>query len=151
MCCTHIVSRSLDHRMTPSNQLCSIELPIYSHWVVFPLKWPASHSTFPYVGGTVSQTFLANPHAWPLFTRTGQNLARLFLQLSVYSSCDRVEWCRLHTTRWLFLPLGERFKIFQSTVSECPVSPVHIIQHLSCLCTRGNGCVHNPLLCMGLW
>ena len=35
------------------------------------------------------------------------------------------------------LPLGEWFKILASAVSGCPVSPVHILQHLPCLCTWG--------------
>ena len=48
----------------------------------------------------------------------------LFLQLSVHSSCDRVEWCRLQTMRGPFFPLGEVFRIFPSTVSGYPVSPV---------------------------
>ena len=31
MSCTLIVPRCLDHRATPANQLCSIELPMYAH------------------------------------------------------------------------------------------------------------------------
>ena len=45
-----------------------------------------------------------------------------------------------------FLPLGEWFKILPSTVSGCPVSPVHILHHLSFLCTWGNGGVYHLLL-----
>ena len=36
-----------------------------------------------------------------------------------------------------FLPLGERFWILPTVGSGYPVSPVHILQHLSCLCTWG--------------
>ena len=151
MSCTLIAPRSLDRRTTPPNQLYSSELPMYSYWVVFPLEWSISHIIFPYVSGLVSQTFLVNAHDWPLFTRTGQDLVRLFIQLSVHSSCDRVEWCRLQTMRGQFFPLGERLRILPSEVSGCPVSPVHILQYLSFLCTWGNSCVRNPLLCMGWW
>ena len=35
------------------------------------------------------------------------------------------------------LPLGEWFWILPSEVSGYPVSPVHILQHLSFLCTWG--------------
>ena len=48
MSCTLIAPRSLDHKTTSLDQLCSIELPMYAHWLVFPLKWPVSHIAFPY-------------------------------------------------------------------------------------------------------
>ena len=35
------------------------------------------------------------------------------------------------------LPLGEWFRILPSAVSGCPMSPVHILHHLPCLCTWG--------------
>ena len=124
MSCTLIVSRSLDHRTTPLNQLCTIDLPMCSHCVVFPLEWPVSHITFPYVSGLVPQTFLADAHSWTLFTRTGQDLVRLFLQLSVHSSCDHIEWWRLQTMRGLLIPLGEWFRAFPTAASGCTVSLV---------------------------
>ena len=31
MSCTLIVPRNLDHRTTPANQFCSVELPMYAH------------------------------------------------------------------------------------------------------------------------
>ena len=44
------------------------------------------------------------------------------------------------------LPLGERFRILPSVVSGCPVSPVHIPQHLSCLCTWGERWCAPPIV-----
>ena len=149
--CTLIVPRSLDRRTTPATQFCSIELLMYSHWVVFSLELPVSHITFPYIGVPVPHTFLSDAHAWQLFTKTSQDLIRLSLQLSVHSSCYRVEWCRLQTMRGPFFFLGEWFRILPTAVSECPVSPVYILQNLIYLCTWGDGCARNPLLCMGWW
>ena len=45
-------------------------------------------------------------------------------------------------------PLGEWFKILPSAVSRYSVSPVHILQHLSFLCTGGIGGMRHPLLCI---
>ena len=75
----------------------------------------------------------------------------LFLQLSVHSSCDRVEWYVLHTMRRPFSPLVEWFRILLLDVSGCPVSPVYILHHLSFLCTWGNCGIRHPLLCMWWW
>ena len=36
------------------------------------------------------------------------------------------------------LPLGEWFRVLPLDVSGCPVSPVRILHHLSCVCTWGN-------------
>ena len=45
-----------------------------------------------------------------------------------------------------FLPLGEWFWILPSVVGGCPVSPVHIPQHLSCLCTWGGRWCAPPIV-----
>ena len=149
--CTLIVSRSLDHRTTSQNQLGSRELPMNVQWVVFPLDWSLNYIVLLYGCGPAPYTLFADTHSWLLFTRTGQDLVRLFLQLSVHSSCDRVEWCRLQTMRGVFLPLGEWFWILPTVGSGCPVSSVHILQHLSLVCTWGNSGVRHLLLCMGCW
>ena len=44
------------------------------------------------------------------------------------------------------LPLGEWFWILPSEVSGYPVSPVHILQHLSCLCTWGERWCAPPIV-----
>ena len=44
------------------------------------------------------------------------------------------------------LPLGEWFRIFPSAVSGCPVSPVHIRQHLLFLYTWGNRWCAPPIV-----
>ena len=134
--CTLIVPRSLDRRTTPATQFCSIELLMYSHWVVFSLELPVSHITFPYIGVPVPHTFLSDAHAWQLFTKTSQDLIRLSLQLSVHSSCYRVEWCWLRTMREPLLPLGKWFRILPNVFSSYSVFPVHILQYLSFLYTR---------------
>ena len=45
-----------------------------------------------------------------------------------------------------FLPLGEWFRILPTVISGCPVSPVHIPQHLSCLCTWGERWCAPPIV-----
>jgi len=44
------------------------------------------------------------------------------------------------------LPLGEWFRVLPLDVSGCPVSPVHILQHLSFLCTWGNRWCAPPIV-----
>ena len=93
--CTFIAPRSLDHRTTSSNQLWSIERPMYAHYVVLPLELPVSRIALPYVSGPAPWSSLSITRAWSLFTRMGYDQVRLFLQLLVHSSCDHVEWCGL--------------------------------------------------------
>ena len=47
------------------------------------------------------------------------------------------------------LPLGEWFRVLPLDVSGCPVSPVHILQYLSFLCTWGKRwCAPPVVMCM---
>ena len=103
------ILRSLERTRPGKSQLVSIELPKYAHWAVLPLHYPVRHSTLPYVSGRASCSSCQVTHARPLFTRTGLDQVRLLPQLSVHSSCDIVERCKLQIMRTPLLPLGEWF------------------------------------------
>ena len=137
--CSPTTLRRPDRKTTSVDQICSIECLIYVHWVVFPLEWPVSHITVPYVSGTVSSTFFSDTHAWPLFTRTGSDQVRLFLQLSVHFSCDRAEWCRLQTI-W-----GDRIFLYASgsgssrSMSVDGLCPLSMSYSIYLFCALGGG------------
>ena len=44
------------------------------------------------------------------------------------------------------IPLGEWFMILSLDVSRCLVSPIHILQHLSFLCTWGSRLCVQPIV-----
>ena len=113
--------------------------------------WNGQSVTLPFhtVCGPAPRTSLSNTHAWPMFTRTGWDQVRLFLQLWVHPSYDRIEWCMLHTMRGPNLPLCEWFRVLPLDVSGCPVLSVHILQHLSLLCTWGKRwCAPPVVICI---
>ena len=135
--CTLIAPRSPDRKTTSVDQLCSIERPMYAQWVVFPLEWPVSHIAFPYGMWSSAADFpfrhscLTDVYKDLVRTKSGSSYNRESTPVVI----DRVVW--LQTMRGPNLPLGEWFRILPSVVSGYPVSPVHILQHLSCVCTWG--------------
>ena len=48
------------------------------------------------------------------------------------------------------LPLGEWFRVLPTVISGCPVYPVHIPQHLSCLYTWGERWCVPPIVMYGV-
>ena len=111
---------SIERKTTSLNQLCSIELSMYSHWAVLQRDCPVRHIAFPYVSGL--SVVLPFYHSCLTFVRkdgpgSSQDPPTIVGPRQLLS----IEWSRLRTMRGPFLSLGELWRIIPNVFSGCPI------------------------------